>query len=184
MLGWCFLWDTPIYPGIALPPVTILSPTGRYWCYPPPPLQFSHPSFPRHLHHHHSLAHIFFFSSQYMPIPLKPTFMHFHGYFSHPCCPSNSFIPNSVQLGDSTHPSQHPHFRHIQHLLLCFLHCQCLGIVHHCWSKYHLNLKLILQHTESPIPSSSFPPWLYSMRHLCIQWPVAWHAPNLGSTSH
>ena len=36
---------------------------------------------------------------------LQPTFLHFLGYFSHLRCPSNSFIPNSVQLGDSTHPS-------------------------------------------------------------------------------
>ena len=31
---------------------------------------------------------------------------------------SNSFIPYSVQIVDSTHPSYHPHFRHIQLLLL------------------------------------------------------------------
>ena len=65
----------------------------------------SSPSFPRHLHRHHSLAYVFVFSSQYMPIPLQPTFLHFLGYFSHLRCPSNSFIPNSVQLGDSTHES-------------------------------------------------------------------------------
>ena len=71
----------------------------------PPPLWSSSPSIPRHLHHHHSLAHMFFFSSQYTPISLQPTFLHFLRYFSHLRCPSNSFIPNSVQLGDSTHPS-------------------------------------------------------------------------------
>ena len=40
-----------------------------------PPLRSSSPSFPRHLHHHHSLAHILFivfFSSHYTPIPLSP----------------------------------------------------------------------------------------------------------------
>ena len=31
----------------------------------PPPLRSSSPSFPRHLHDHHSFAHIFFFASQY-----------------------------------------------------------------------------------------------------------------------
>ena len=71
----------------------------------PPPLWSSSPSFPRHLHRHHSLAYVFVFSSQYVPIPLQPTFLYFLGYFSHLRCPSNSFIPNSVQLGDSTHPS-------------------------------------------------------------------------------
>ena len=71
----------------------------------PPPLWCSSPSFPRHLHRHHSLAYVFVFSSQYVPIPLQPTFLYFLGYFSHLRCPSNSFIPNSVQLGDSTHPS-------------------------------------------------------------------------------
>ena len=35
------------------------------------------PSLPRHLYNHHSLAHTFFFSSQYMTIPLQTTFMHF-----------------------------------------------------------------------------------------------------------
>ena len=44
-------------------------------------------------------------ASKYMPIPLQPTLLHFLGYFSHIRRPSNSFIPNSVQLGDSTHPS-------------------------------------------------------------------------------
>ena len=89
----------------------------------PPPLWSSSPSFPRHLHRHHSLAYVFVFSSQYVPILLQPTFLYFLGYFSHLRCPSNSFIPNSVQLGDSTHPSpKHPHFRYIQLLLLCFLH--------------------------------------------------------------
>ena len=78
--------------------------------FQPPQLRSSSPSFPRHLHHHHSLAYVFFLSSQYIPIPLQPTFLHFLGCFSHLRCPSNSFIPDSVQLGYSTHP----HFRHIQ----------------------------------------------------------------------
>ena len=55
----------------------------------PPPLWSSSPSFPRHLHHHHSLVYVFF-SSHHMPIPLQPTFLHFLGYFSHVRCPSNS----------------------------------------------------------------------------------------------
>ena len=71
----------------------------------PPPLWSSYPSFPRHLHPHHSLPYVFVFSSRNMPIPLQPTLLHFLGYFSHFCRPSNSFIPNSVHLGDSTHPS-------------------------------------------------------------------------------
>ena len=33
--------------------------------------------------------------------PLQPTLLHFLGYFSHFCRPSNSLIPNSVQPGDS-----------------------------------------------------------------------------------
>ena len=40
-------------------------------------LRTSSPSLPRHLYYHHSLAHTFFFSSQYMTIPLQTTFMHF-----------------------------------------------------------------------------------------------------------
>ena len=45
----------------------------------PPPLWSSSPSFLRHLHRHHSLAYLFVFSSQYMPIPLQPTFGHYLG---------------------------------------------------------------------------------------------------------
>ena len=37
--------------------------------------------------------------------------------------PSNSLNLYSVQLCDSTRPSRHPHFPHIQLLLLRFLHC-------------------------------------------------------------
>ena len=55
------------------------------------------------IHQHHSLAHIFFFSSKcmYVHIPLQPTFLHFLWYFSHLRRPSISFINNSVKLGDS-----------------------------------------------------------------------------------
>ena len=71
----------------------------------PPPFRSSSLYFPRHFHHQHSLPYLFVFSSQDMPIPLQHTFLHLLGYFSHPRFPSNSFIHNSVQLGDSTHPS-------------------------------------------------------------------------------
>ena len=51
----------------------------------PPPVWYSSPSFPRHLHPHHSLAYVviirLLFSN--MPIPLQPTLLHFLGYFSH-----------------------------------------------------------------------------------------------------
>ena len=81
----------------------------------PSPLRSSSRSFPRHLRRHHSLAHVFFFSSQYMPILRQPTFSHFLGHFSHLRCPSNYFIPYSIQVGDSTHPSEHSNFCHIQY---------------------------------------------------------------------
>ena len=48
----------------------------------------------------------------------------------------NYFIPYSAQLGESTHPSQHRHFHHMQLLLLCFLHCPGIGTVQRCWSYY------------------------------------------------
>ena len=68
-------------------------------------LRTSSPSFPRHLYHHHSLAHtFFFFYSQYMSIPIQTTFLYFLGYLSHLRYPSNSFIPYSVHLGNSAHP--------------------------------------------------------------------------------
>ena len=43
-------------------------------------IRSSSPSFPRH--RHHSLAYVFVFSSQYMPVPLQPNFLHFLGCFS------------------------------------------------------------------------------------------------------
>ena len=49
---------------------------------------------------HHSFTHIFFFSSRHMSIHLSPTFLQFLRYIFHVCCPSNSFIPYSVQLCD------------------------------------------------------------------------------------
>ena len=69
-------------------------------------LRTSSPSLPRHLYHHHYIAHTFFFSSQYMTIPLQTTFMHLldRAFFSHLRYPSNSFIHYSVQLGNSAHP--------------------------------------------------------------------------------
>ena len=36
--------------------------------------------FPRHFHRHHSLAYVFVFSSQYMPILCQRTFLHFLVY--------------------------------------------------------------------------------------------------------
>ncbi len=115
--GWCFLWDASIELGLELPPLTILSPTSRSWCFQPPPIcWWSSPSFPRHLYHHHSLAYVWILLL--FSIHAHTTSTYFLGYFSHFCCPSNSFIPYSVQLGDSTHPSQHPNFHHIQLLLV------------------------------------------------------------------
>ena len=65
---------------------------------------------------------ISFFSLKY--IPLQPTFLHFEGHFSHIRCPSNSLISYSIQQ------SKHLHFRHIQLLLLCVMHCTCVDTVH------------------------------------------------------
>ena len=50
----------------------------------PPPLWSSFPSFSRHLHRHQYLAYVFVFSSQYITIPLQPTFLNFLGYFPIP----------------------------------------------------------------------------------------------------
>ena len=55
----------------------------------PPPLWSSSPSFPRHLHRHHSLAYVFVFSSQYVPIPLQLNF---------PAALSWIFLPPSLSL--------------------------------------------------------------------------------------
>ena len=87
-------------------PLTVLSPTNRSCCYATTSalvflsfISLSPPS--------PSLSCLrirLLFSIQYMPIPLQPTFLHFLEYFSHLRCLSNSFIPDSVQLGDSTYP--------------------------------------------------------------------------------
>ena len=50
-------------------------------------------------------------------ITLLPTFVHFARYFSHFHCPL--FFPYSVMLCDSTHPSQHLHFRQSHKCIKC-----------------------------------------------------------------
>ena len=136
MWGWCFLWDASNELGLALPPMTVLSPTIRSWCYPTTSTSVFLPFFPRHQHHYHSPA---YYSSllNTCPYHFNLYFPALFGYFVDFRCPSNSFIPNAVHLGDSTHPSYHPHFRHIQLLLLSFLHCPCLGTVHHAMLSQH-----------------------------------------------
>ena len=102
-------------PPSSSPPVPLLNLADAIH---PSLLWSSFPSLPGHIQH--SLTHIFFFSSHYMhymSVPPKPTFLHFLGYFSHFCYPSNS-----VQLCGCTHTYQHPNFRPIQ-LLLHFLNC-------------------------------------------------------------
>ena len=98
MWGRCFLWDASIEIGLARPPLTILSPTKRSWCYPTTS----------------ALIVLSFFS----PAPQSPSLscLRIRILFSIPCpyhfnllsCTfldisptSNSFIPNSVQHGDS-----------------------------------------------------------------------------------
>ena len=129
--------------------------------FQPPSLWSSSPAFPRNLHH--SLANIFFVSSQHMPVLRQPTFVHFLGYFSYIRGPSNSFNPYSVQLGDSTHPPQHPHFHRLQ--LLCFIRCPCLGNVHLCCCYYHfVDLSVHCTHmVDLPLPFQ--PPGNLSVSH-------------------
>ena len=125
----CVLRGTSIELGLVLLSLTILSRTSRSWCYPTTSasvfFSFFSPAPPSH-------------SISCPQILLNTCPYHFYLLsctFSHLLCPCNYFIPYSVQLGDPTHPSQHPHFRHIQLLLLCFLHLSpCLGTVHHCRS--------------------------------------------------
>ena len=67
----------------------------------PPPIWSSSPCLPRHLHHHHSLAHILFSVVNTCPY-------HFNLLSCTSVDISSTFvvapIHNSVQLGDSTHP--------------------------------------------------------------------------------
>ena len=125
MWGRCLIWVDPILSSLALPPWQFSLRQVIPDAIQTPPPRPSSSYFPWHLHH--CFDHIFFFSSQYMPIPPQPTSLHYLGYFSHLCCPSNSFIPYSVQFRDS----KNPHFHRMQLLLLCFLYCLCLGAVHH-----------------------------------------------------
>ena len=62
-------------------------------------------SFPSPAHLSPSLYPV---SSHRMPLPFGPNILQCIGYVCHIRCPSNSFVPSSVQLCDSIHPSQHP----------------------------------------------------------------------------
>ena len=85
----------------ARPPLIILSPTSRSWCYPATSASAFSSFFTRHLHHHHSLAHILFSVINTCPY-------HFNLRSCTSVDISSTFvvalIHNSVQLGDSTHP--------------------------------------------------------------------------------
>ena len=106
--------------------MTLFSPTSRSWWYPTTFASVFLSSSFRPLPSPSLFYQNKYYSSS-LPntrlIPLQPTFLHFL-YFSKLRCPSNSFIPNSAQLGDSTkHPRQHHHFHHIQlHILCCLRH--------------------------------------------------------------
>ena len=82
--------------------------------------------------------------------------------FSHFRCPCNSFNPYSVHLFNATHTSQHRHFCHVQLLLMHFLRCPCLMLVHHCRSYntlVHLSLDpqadVSITYNEPLTPSSN-----------------------------
>ena len=91
--------------GIVFYPLTVISPTSASWCYPTTCvsdiLSFSSTA---PLSPTLSCPHILLLFS----IHAHATSNYFHalfGYFCHLRYTSNSFIPYSVQLGNSTHPS-------------------------------------------------------------------------------
>ena len=89
------------------------------------------PSFPRHLYHHHSLAYVFVFSSQYMPYHVKLlscTFLDVSPTFVVPLI--LSFLILSSLLT--------PHI-HLDILISYYFSCAFFTApVDHCWSKYTL----------------------------------------------
>ena len=118
---------------------------------------------------------------------LETTFLHFLGYLSHLRCPSNSFIPYSVQPGNSTHPFP-------THYVFSSLQCPCLGSLHHCWfyNRFvHFPLDLlsyssITQNPLFPLPvvsilivlyASSSHPSLHSLfpNYLRVDWYLSSH---------
>ena len=88
----CFLRDSSILLGLALPPPIIICPTSRYWCYPTTSASVFLSFFPRHLHHKSCPHILLLFSSQYMPIPFQPTFLHFLVNSCHLPCTYNPSI--------------------------------------------------------------------------------------------
>ena len=90
-----------------------------------------------------------------MPIPLQPTFLHFLGYFSHLRCPSNSFIPNSVQLGDSTNPSIliSATSNFFSHCDFFTAHVPASYIIAGLTTVLYILSPLFFGHTEPPMPA-------------------------------
>ena len=72
-----------------------ISPTSRSWCYPTTSASVFLSFFSPHLHRHHSLAHMFYFSSQYTTI-LSCIFLDiFHSLFYLAWCLHSSILTSS-----------------------------------------------------------------------------------------
>ena len=125
------------------PVLRLLTQVNIYTVHPPP-FQASFSSHP-----HTSLS---LFSRNI----LHPFTCLFLRYFSHFRCPSNSF-----NLCNTAHPSQPPHFCHVQLLLLHFLRCPCLIIYidirytakNYCWHPV-INIDTSLQPQNVWVPGS------------------------------
>ena len=118
----------------------------------PPPLRSSSPSFRQHLHHHHSLPYIFLFFSQYMPLPLKPTFLHFLGYFS-PF--SVHLILSFLILSSLVTPLSYPNI--LISATSSFFSCAFFTAhVYAPYIRYSWLSNVFFGRTEPSIPSSSF----------------------------
>ena len=122
-----------------------------------PPLWSSFPSPPLHIHPHYSPHIIILHTFSWLSLPSLSFFL---GYFSNFRCPSNCFLPYYVELCNTTHPSQHPHFCHIQLLLLRFLlislslpsfltHCDSVSLTH---TRTHMQAHARMRtHTQSSL---------------------------------
>ena len=133
LLGRIFKRVASTQPVFASSPPTVPSDSSPHsHCLPTSALVFLYFSSPPHPSSSLSPHILHFFS--WISVPLYPYFLLLLLYFSHFLCPSKYSIPYSVHLCNTTRTSQHPHFYHVQFLLLRFLHCPCPCPVNHCHS--------------------------------------------------
>ena len=196
-------YDTlPVNPALCFIPVQFSLRQSVPDVIQPLALRTSSPSLPRHLYHHHSLAHTFFFYSQYMSIPIQTTFLYFLGYF-----PTFAIPLVRSSLIQSTLVTPLIHFN----TLISATYCDFFTAhVHWCLPGFSLlhTYPVLSLHNYLAVPSpycasrlldealyrtpfldiythhyvqSCFPLFLHTLPHreYCIRHPSTWHATKL-----